>query len=454
MGKLQKYQTSGITMTGMGQLTNAPIQEALASNERVNNFLSQISDTFFEKANVYATEQAVKDAILNPITKEQIDQARQTGGNPIQQFLTGGTTYNDAMKAVLGQQVAGELRLELDQMSADVLEQVRTGQITNQGQALEKLQEPISAHVEFLTGIDVKIAEGYGANATASARNYFNQADTIIRNQQEEKRQFNAKTMLNNVVKDFGNFLRANPNATPEEINEYIDVIKNMARDTSFSLTRTQEKLSIELDGEIKKAHNLYVAEALAEKYQGANLGLVLEQLKSDQSSLAAHYKNMSLEDQKAFEGQLGYELNIINNKNQAHIKETNALIKDATTPHNFYKRMNPKLVEDIDRRIIPGTDQAIMWEKLKEKDKDLETINKTPLSSLDPQNPGIVQQVNDLAIQLGNVDDLSQDPELYAEFAWKAKYLENIQNGLQNDEVATIGVRHGMSDEINFLMI
>jgi hypothetical protein len=453
MGKLTQYQESGVQFSGMPQLSTAPIQESLASNERVNNFLSQVGQTFAQKANVYASEQAVKDAITNPITKEQIDQARQTGGNPIDEFLKGGKTYNEAIKKVLGQQVAGELRLELDQSNAEILEMVRMGEITNQGQALQKLQEPISAHVEFLTTIDPTLAEAYGAQATASARNYLNQADTVIRNKEEEKRQFNAKTMLNNIVKDVGNFMRANPNATTNEIDEYIDVVTKVARDTSFSLTRTQEKLSIELDTEISKARNLYVAEALAQKYQGSNLGLVLEQLKSDQSSLAAHYNNMSLEEQKAFEGQLGYELNIVNNKNQAQIKETNALIKEATAPHKMYKRMNPTVVEKIDQKIIPGTDQAVMWEKLKQYDRDLDVINKTPLSNTDPQNPGLIQQVNDLSIKLGNIDDLSQDPALYAEFAWKAQYLANIQDGLQTDEVATIGVRHGMPDQIiNFL--
>ena len=59
MGKLTQYQESGFQFSGMPQISTAPIQEALASNERVDRFLSQVGQTFAEKANVYASEQAV-----------------------------------------------------------------------------------------------------------------------------------------------------------------------------------------------------------------------------------------------------------------------------------------------------------------------------------------------------------------------------------------------------------
>lgn len=285
MGKLTQYQESGVQFSGMPQLTTAPIQESLASNERVNNFLSQVGQTFAKKANVYASEQAVKDAILNPITKEQIDQARKTGDNPIEQFLTGGTTYNEAIKKVLGQQVAGELRLELDQASSNILEMVRTGEITNQGQALQQLQEPISAHVEFLTTIDPTLAEAYGAQATASARNYLNQADTLIRNQEEEKRLFNAETMRANMERDYQNYLLANPNATLEQRQQYKDVISKMARDMSFSGTRKQEKLAQQLADGLQFIDDGHHAKSIASKYRGKTINEVLNALPKDKSS-------------------------------------------------------------------------------------------------------------------------------------------------------------------------
>lgn len=441
MGKLKTYQTAGIARTGMGQLSEQPFRETELANERVSTFLAQAQQTFTEKANVYAEEQAVKDAITSPITKEQIDQARQTGGNPISEFLKGGTTYNKAAQQILGQQVAGELRLELDQISADVLEQVRTGEIQNQAQALEKLQEPISAHVEFLASLDPKIAEGYGAQATASVRNYFSQADTIIRNKEEEKRQINAKTMLNNIVRDVGNFMRANPNATTNEIDEYIDVVKQMARDTSFSLTRTQEKLSIQLDEEITKTRDLYVAETLAEKYPGRSVGEVIDALGSDQSSLAAHYKNMSLEDKDAFVSLLNRQITLQDSKTVAIRQEVSDKLKTAAL---FVDQ--GQIVPDSINNFIEtygNTQQREKFAVLKKVEQQTDSWNNTPITTLESKFTEL-----DLKVSNRNIIKTPEEMETHQRLG---NYLSNTAKMLQADITGTILSKHGVYEQIDY---
>jgi hypothetical protein len=441
MGKLQQYQTSGITMTGMGQLTTAPIQESLASNERVNRFLSQVGQTFNEKANVYASEQAVKDAITNPITKEQIDQARQTGGNPIDSFLKGGTTYNDAIKKVLGQQVAGELRLELDQMSADVLEQVRTGAITNQGQALEKLQEPISAHVEFLTSIDPMLAEGYGAQATASARNYLNQADTVIRNQEEEKRLFNAETMKANVERDYENFLLANPNATLEQKQQYKDVIRKMARDMSFSGTRKQEKLAQQLDESLQLIDDGHHAKAIAQKYRGKTIAEVLNELPKDKSSEASYY--MQSTDKDRFAKQINNELSYINSEIAARDKiarrelgliESNYLAEG--------QRIPPAMIKKMYDLLEPGSELVDVVDEMVKQSNQIEQLNKSSL-------PDLIVELEDL---MDRKIDPNQDLDITENQRLKIlqPYTKNMLEALKKDPVGLIAKRDGQFEELD----
>lgn len=434
MGKLQQYQTSGITMTGMGQLTTAPIQESLASNERVNRFLSQVGQTFNEKANVYASEQAVKDAITNPITKEQIDQARQTGGNPIEAFLKGGTTYNDAIKKVLGQQVAGELRLELDQMSADVLEQVRTGSITNQGQALEKLQEPISAHVEFLTSIDPMLAEGYGAQATASARNYLNQADTVIRNREEEKRLANARTMLGNIVRDYQNFNIANKNATLKQKDDYKDAIRQMARDFAFSGTRKQAELVQELDDMLLAEDRGNYAKYIASKHKDKTFNEIIDILPKDKSDAANFY--MQSEDKEAFLKDVKYELGLINTDLQGRQAQLSSDLADAQIYFKNARPLDPMLAERIQQNLDPNTSSGKKAIAVLQLSKTIDTWNKTDYPDLQSDYDKLDKKIK----------NLNYNPSVLemTEHEAMTGYLANLSDSLQNDYTETVLARDG----------
>ena len=441
MGKLTQYQESGVQFSGMPQLSTAPIQESLASNERVNQFLSQVGQTFAQKANVYASEQAVKDAITNPITKEQIDQARQTGGNPIEQFLTGGTTYNDAIKKVLGQQVAGELRLELDQISADVLEQVRTGDIQNQAQALEKLQEPISAHVEFLTGLDPTIAEGYGAQATASVRNYFSQADTAIRNQQEEKRYNNALIMQSNMLRDYQNYIIANPNASAQQKKEYKETIAQMARDFSFSTTRKQESLSQDLDAMLNQVDRGTYAKILADKYPNKTLDEIRDILPKDSSDAAKFY--MGSEDKDGFLKDLKYELGLLAADRQGRNAQLTSDSNDARLYLKNGKELDPGLQNRILENADPETVSGQQALSLVQISNQIGEWNRTDYPDL----------VADYAKLDKKMKDNTYNPSVIelTTYNTMGEYMQNLSGSLSEDYTKTALQREGKLQEFTF---
>lgn len=444
MGELKRYQEAGFQYQAMPTFTTASTDEALASNQRLNRFLSEASQVFGQKAEEYATDQAIEDAIRNPITKEQIDQARKTGGNPITEFLKGGTIYNEAIKKVLGQQVAGELRLEFDAINAQALDDVRLGNITNPEQLLSKLKEPIQAHVEFLTQIDPELAEGYGARATATARSNYLQGGDIFRNQQEEKAQFNAETMSINMERDYGNYLIANPNATIEQRQLYRDIITQSAIDTSFSMSRNQLKLIDQLNNKLDNAEDRFAAKKLAEKYPNRTIGEVLDLIKKDDSSLAAHYKNKSLEDKKSFEQKLNNELTIESSRYASIQRENARLIKQSKVYFDAYQPISPALISKIDKNIIPGTEQAEEWEEVKRYSERIEDLNKTSIIDINTQLSALQDKILNVAGPSATIQD-------FQEYSLLSGYAKNLDTGLKNDYIGTILKRHGVYERLDF---
>jgi len=441
MGKLKQYQTSGVARTGMDQLTDLPIRESIASNDRVNMFLSEIGKQFQTQAIDYAKEQGIKDAIANPITKEQMDQARKTGGNPIDAFLKGGKTYNEAAKTIYGQQISGELRLELDQMSADILEQVRTGEITNQAQALEKLQEPIAAHVEFLSGIDVEIAESYGANAAASARNYLSQADTIIRNQQEEKRYNNALTMQNNMLRDYQNYIIANPNATSDQRKTYKETIANMARDFSFSGTRKQEALAQDLDAMLSQVDRGTYAKSIADKYPNKTIDEIRDILPKDSSDAAKFY--MASEDKDAFLKDLKYELGLLASDRQGRNAQLTSDLNDARLYLNTGKQLDPKLRSRILENADPETASGQKALALVQISDQIGEWNRTDYPDL----------AAEYAVLDRKMKDNTYNPSVLelTTYSTMGEYMQNLSGSLSEDYTKTALQREGKLQDLTF---
>ena len=318
---------------------------------------------------------------------------------------------------------------------------VRTGEITNQGQALQQLQEPISAHVEFLTTIDPTLAEAYGAQATASARNYLNQADTVIRNQEEEKRVFNAEQMSANVERDYENFLLANPNADRVKRNAYKDIIRKMARDTSFSGTRKQEKLVQQLDEKLQLIDDGHSAKVLAQKYKGKTISEVLEALPKDKSVEASDYMQSTNKDQ--FAKLLNNELSYINSEIAARDRLAQRQLKDIDDNYLAQgQRIPPAMIKKMYDLVEPGSELMETIDIMVTQSNEIEQLNKTSLT--------------DLAIERNELFDRRMDPnqDLTIEETRRLKilepYVKNMTEALNRDPVGLMGKRDGNFQELD----
>ena len=442
--KLPKYEkTAGFNYEGMAQLTDVVTRQEAATGERINKFLSGVTQDFRQQGIQYATDQAIEDAIRNPITKSQIDVARATGDNPVTKYLQGGTAYNEAMTKMLGQQVAGELNITLAKHNSDLLEQVRLGQIENSETLLLKLSEPIKAQVEFFTDIDPEMAAQFGSKATLSARNSYLQGDQIFKGLKEKKAYADAITTIQQNNDDYNRYLKAYPDATDEQKIIYKDTIEKIAIDTSLSMSREQLKLTEEMRNTLNETEDMHVAEDIAIKYKGNELAEVLTELSKDKTNVGEYYNNKNIVDQDVFQRKISNALTVQNSGLDQIQRKVKQNVRESKVYIDTFQRIPQQLVDKINKDIDVNSDAYIAWQTLQKFSDNIEIYNATPYVEL-------VDSLN--AARQNNLDITKvKTPEELGTFDLLNRYVSNINSAFKNDPVGTMIKRAGVSEPLDF---
>jgi len=460
MAQLPTYKKMTPTYEGIAGITDVVIRQENITSQRINRFLDTAKTEFQAKAVEYATDKAVEDAIRNPITAEQLDQAMDTGGNPVESYLKGGTAYNEAITKVIGQQVAGELSIDLNKYNSDVLEQVRTGQIANSEEMLAKLKEPIQAQIEFFANIDPKQAQSYGSKATANAHNVYLQGVRIFEGQQQKQAEANAKTMIAQEKDNYNNFLKNYPDATNQQKEIYRQAIEKTAVDTSLSMTRNQLELTNILKAELKGIDDGYVIKDIAVAYTGNNVAEVINDLNKydnikkkykgdvlspDQYNLAEYYHNMNIEEQNEFKQKIASQLSIAN-AGQAELKrEVNYNIKKSNQFLKFQQPIPQDIKDFVNKNIDEDSIEYKEWKITESFSDNIETYNQMPFVTQknDKENVGLVDK---LTAMNNRITDKNYQPsyEELKEAELLTSYVKNVQTQLTNDPVGTMLKRAG----------
>jgi len=447
MAELPRYKEKGDLLVSPGTFTDAPIKESMVSNERLNKFLGQASEYFRNEAVDYATDQAIEYAIRNPITREQLTQAQQTGDNPINKYLQGGVVYNEALTKVLGQQIAGELNLELNKHQSNVLEQVRLGNIANDEQMLAKLKEPIQAQIEFFGNIDPELAQQYGANAARITQNYYLQGGKIFEEKREQQAYNNGLQTLDNAVNNYNNYLETHPNATAEQKQIYKETELKVASDHAFSMSRQQTKLTESLRNELDLIEDDYVAKEIANKYAGKDIAEVLKELPKDGSNAADYYNDKDILEQDNFRNRIQRYLTLNNAGQQAVQQEVTYNIGLA---NDYYLTKGlpipPELADKINQNIKTDTAQYKRWQSMQKVSSNISTWNQTAYPVLVNAFESLDNKLRDIEDPAGlkDLDDLVTRDVLGA-------YLAQLNKDLQDDTVGTILKRAGEYEELDF---
>lgn len=442
--KLPKYEkTAGFNYEGMAQLTDVVTRQEAATGERINKFLSGVTQDFRQQGIQYATDQAIEDAIRNPITKSQIDVARATGDNPVTKYLQGGTAYNEAMTKMLGQQVAGELNITLAKHNSDLLEQVRLGQIENSETLLLKLSEPIKAQVEFFTDIDPEMAAQFGSKATLSARNSYLQGDQIFKGLKEKKAYADAITTIQQNNDDYNRYLKAYPDATDEQKKIYKDTIEKIAIDTSLSMSRQQLELTEQMKKDLNETEDMHVAEDIAIKYKGNNLAEVLTELSKDKTNVGEYYNNKNIVDQDVFQRKISNALTVQNSGLAEIQRKVRENVKESKVYIDTFQPIPQQLVDKINKDIDVDSSEYTAWQTLQKFSDNIEIYNATPYVELVASLNAAQQDMMDIT--------KVKTPEELGTFDLLNRYVSNINSAFKNDPVGTMIKRAGVSEPLDF---
>tara|TARA_R110000868_G_scaffold407111_2_gene688216 strand:+ start:3305 stop:5641 length:2337 start_codon:yes stop_codon:yes gene_type:complete len=442
MAQLPKYKPSEAGYASMPRLTTAATQQQVSTNARLNEFLGEATKYFKSQAVEYATDTAIEDAIRNPITAEQLSQARQTGDNPIEKYLAGGTTYNNAITKVLGQQVAGELDLDLQKQQADILEQVRLGKIENPEEMLAQLKAPIQAQVEFFSGIDPEMALAYGANAARSAQTKYLQGNAIFGELKEQKAYANAEQTLKNYATDYNNYLKNYPDATVENKRIYKETIEKVATDTSFSMSRDQLKLKESLRDNLSQIEDEHVAKAIAVKYKGDNIDEVLKALPATKGSDADYFNGKNILEQSQFSNRIKNYLDIENSGLAAIRQQVTYDISNAKQYVQNGQLIDPALAKSINQNIDKDSIQYKEWQVIEGISKNVKIWNTSNVTALK-------ETYDRMNSNRANVNIIQPIEEQITQNALGA-YLDNLSTSLKKDPVGTIESRSGVQVKLD----
>ena len=204
MGKgLPQYERSLIQVPQAPQFDTPQLQEEIRTAQSMSSALDRLSGYAFESAKRYVTAEAEKFTVANPITQEQLDEAQRTGVNPIQESLTGGMIWNDAVKKLYAQQAATELTNSAYKHYESVLDKVRSREITDAGQIQTELETPLKSWYGVLAQIDPEVASQFYTRRINDGNSYFKAGSKELKSQEQLELDQLAEETFNGKIKQF-----------------------------------------------------------------------------------------------------------------------------------------------------------------------------------------------------------------------------------------------------------
>jgi len=182
---LPQYERSLIQVPDAPQFQMPQLQEEIRSSQAMSSALDKLSGYAFESAKRYVVSEAEKFTVANPITQEQLDEAQRTGGNPIQESLTGGMIWNDAVKKLYAQQAATELTNTAYKHYENVLNRVKAREITDAGQIQTELETPLKSWYGVLAQIDPEVASQFYTRRINDGNSYFRAGSKELKSQEQ-----------------------------------------------------------------------------------------------------------------------------------------------------------------------------------------------------------------------------------------------------------------------------
>lgn len=201
MAKLPTYKQTNLLVekTPKVQFNNAVYVNAANTMNRAIDNMQKMIDPIMEQN---AKDAALEFSIDNPLTLDQIQNAKNTGADPIESYKRGGLVFNDTLDELYANQAANQVKLADQDNREFILSQVNTGQLKDIDVIKEKLSSEVKGNSRVLYDMSPKVAQAYMQTSAVNAHTYFRAATKSLTAQAElEQKLVSNKTTDSAIVK-------------------------------------------------------------------------------------------------------------------------------------------------------------------------------------------------------------------------------------------------------------
>ena len=263
MAKLPRYERQIIKTQLAPAAETTNLRAATEYSKTLQGALDQLTEYTAGEANVYAEEQATESFLDTPLTLQDYQKAARTEEDPVKQFHTGGTTYNETLTKLYANQAKVDLlsQLQLDQEA--VLTKVKDGTLTDVDAIRAEMQAPIAGYSKVIYNIDAAQGAQFANQATTYSKTYLKSAMKEVSDNAEAEMQLKVGKYSQQATLNFDEYVK-NEN-DPSLIMAHRDFLLDNATEF-FKLTgKTTENLSkftTKLDKIEKEAFAAKIAES------------------------------------------------------------------------------------------------------------------------------------------------------------------------------------------------
>lgn len=203
MAKLPQYERRAPLMADVPQLQTPQFREQINRSKSIQGSLDVITEFAQSQAEKQVLKQAAEYTVANPLTMDQLEAAKTSGINPIEQALNGGMVWNEAVNKLYAQQASTELNSQAYKHFDNTLARVEAGELADASQVEEALNGPLKAWQSVIAQIDPEEAQRFYAQTTNNGSAYYRKSLSELRSKEQERQDAIADDNFRGMVRTF-----------------------------------------------------------------------------------------------------------------------------------------------------------------------------------------------------------------------------------------------------------
>lgn len=203
MAKLPQYERRAPLIADLPDLQTPQYGEQISRSKSIQGSLDVITKFAQSQAERQVLKQAAEYTVANPLTMEQLEAAKSSGVNPIEQALNGGMVWNDAVNKLYAQQASTELNSQAYKHFDNTLARVEAGELSDSNQIEDALNSPLKAWQNVIAQIDPEEANRFYAQTVNNGGAYYRKSLGELRTKEQERQDVIAEVNYQGMLKQF-----------------------------------------------------------------------------------------------------------------------------------------------------------------------------------------------------------------------------------------------------------